>query len=465
MATMLLDSPTAGVDEDSRGSVPHMPPRWVRWGALSLIVLVALMIRYQFVDFETMDYRAFLSRWYQQIADAGGFSAFKEKFADYNYPYLYLLAILTYLHIPALLGVKLISVIFEVVLAVFAYRIVALKTERFWLRALAFGLMLLLPSVVANGSIWGQADAVYSACAVGGVYFLMRAHARDEWRRNPFWACVFFGLALAFKLQAIFVLPVLAFLLLRRKLPWYSLLAIPAVYLLLDVPALVVGAPWRTVLSVYLDQTDSYKQLTLGAANLYQLIPISGDATWLAHAGIACAAAMIVAFLGWSVWSKPPVTAMTILLVSTASAVIVPFLLPAMHDRYFYIAEILTVLLAFFLPVRYMIVPILVQASAIGVYHSSLSGDQGHAMGGFGGGQGHRGGQTPGGHPGSGGGHGPGSRPGGGLGGPGGGSGGYTSGRGDTALTVYGSMMALAVISVIYAVVDTFRSLTKSESH
>ncbi|GAB17210.1 hypothetical protein GOEFS_021_00370 [Gordonia effusa NBRC 100432] len=460
MATLLLDAPTNGVGVASPPA-PRVPPRWVRWGTLALIVVVAVAIRYQFIDFETMDYRAFLGRWYQQIADAGGFPAFKERFADYNYPYLYLLAILTYLHIPALVGVKLISVIFELILAVFAYRIVALRTERFGLRALAFGLVLLLPSVIANGSIWGQADAVYSACVVGGIYFLMRAQARDDWRSNSWWACVFFGLALSFKLQAIFVVPVLAFVLLRRKLPWYTLFAIPAVYLLLDAPALIVGAPWRTVLSVYLDQTDSYKQLTLGAANLYQLIPISGDATWLAHAGIACAAAIIAVFLGWSVWKRPPVTATTILLVSTASAVIVPFVLPAMHDRYFYLAEILTVLLAFYLPLRYVIVPILVQASAIGVYHSSLSGDQ--SMGRFGGGPGQRGG--PGGHSFAdrqGGGHAPsgGHGPGGGHG-----QGGYTSGRGDTGLTVYSSMMALAVLNLIYAVITVFRRLARSESH
>lgn len=442
------------------GATPRTTSRWIRWATLAAIVVIALVIRYRFLDFETMDYRAFLSRWYETL-DAGGFSALKERFADYNYPYLYLLWGLTALHIPSLVGVKALSIIFDIVLAFFAYRIVALKTDRFGLRALAFGVILLLPSVIANSAYWGQADAIYSAWVLGGIYFLMRATADgidDSSRRwNSVWACALFGIAIAFKLQAIFVMPVLAWLLLRRVIPWYSLLVIPAVYALLDVPALLVGAPWREVFSVYLDQTDSYKQLTLGAANLYQLIPISGDATWLAHIGIAVAAGIIVAFLAWSVWKRPPVTPTTLLAVATASAVIVPFLLPAMHDRYFYTAEILTVVLAFYLPLRFVLIPILVQLAAIGVYHSSLTGDQGQGMGGQGGFGG--GGQGGGGQGGFGGGDQDGGGQGGGTppGGDRGASGGYSSGRGDTALSIYAAMMGLAALGLVYSVGDSIK--------
>ncbi|MGV9711294.1 hypothetical protein ACWDTI_11590 [Gordonia sp. NPDC003424] len=458
----------------------HTPRRWIRWLVLAAMVVAAIAVRAHFLHFETMDYQAFLSRWYATL-DTQGFGAFRERFADYNYPYLYLIWVLTALNIPALVGIKALSIVFDLVLGFFAYRIVALRTDRFWLRALAFGIVVFLPSVIANSAYWGQADAIYSAFALGGIYFLLRAQ-RDRLVPNSVWACVFFGVAIAFKLQAIFVFPVLLWLLLRRRLPWYSLLAIPLVYLLLDLPAVLAGASWSTALSVYLDQTDSYKQLTLGAANLYQLIPIEGDATWLAHLGIAAAAAVILAFLAWSVWRKPAVTPTSILVVATASSMIVPFLLPAMHDRYFYTAEILTVVMAFYLPLRFVLIPILVQAAAIGVYHSSLSGDQGQGFGGPG-----AGGRAAGG-PGAGGqGAGPAGTPGGtGFGGesrhggppaqagggggrpaggghPGGGSsGGYTSGRGDTALTIYASMMGLAVLGIVYAVVDTFRRTAKA---
>lgn len=461
-------------------------PRWARWLVLAALVAVGCAVRWHVISYETSDYRVFLSQWYQTL-DTQGFGAFKQQFADYNYPYLYLIWLLTVVHAPSLIGIKALSMVFDLVLAIVAYRIVALRTDRFALRALAFGVIFLLPSVIANSAWWGQADAIYSALALGGVYLLLRAQRDGLSHRayvvNSLWACVLFGASLSFKLQAVFVLPVLAWLVLRGRLPWYALAAIPAVFVAAVVPAVIAGAPWSDALSVYANQTGSYKQLTLGAANLYQLIPIAGDVTWLAHLGIGLAAAVVAAFLAWSVWKKPAVTPTSIVVVATASAAIVPFLLPAMHDRYFYLAEILSVVAAFYLPLRFVFIPLLIQAAAIGVYHSSLSGDQGHSFGhGMpGGGRGigdanHTGVQA---NPGAGsapGGGTPGNRgqfggPPGGVGNRGAGAGhggwgraggrgdtdGYSSGRGDTALSIYATMMGLAALGVVYAVADTFR--------
>ncbi|GAA1904539.1 Mannosyltransferase related to Gpi18 [Williamsia serinedens] len=433
------------------------PPRIVRWAAVVAVLTVALLVRWQFVHVETLDYRAFLSRWYDTL-DQQGVSAFRSRFADYNYPYLYLIAGLAWLHIPSLVGIKALSIAADVVLAAIAARIAALRSPNPWVPIGAFTLVLFLPSVIANSAWWGQADGIYTACALAGILFLLRG-GRGHRRRDALIACALFGLAVSFKLQAVFVLPVLAWVVLRRRVPWYAVLMLPLVYVALDVPVLIAGAPWREVFSVYLSQTDSYRQLTLGAANLYQLIPLSGDVTWAAYKGIGAALVVVVGFLLWSVVRRPAVTDASILVVAAASAIVVPFLLPAMHDRYFYAAEVLSVIAAFFLPLRYALIPVLVQAAAIGVYHSSLTGDQGGMRGG-GMGSGGGGGFGGGGPRPDGAGPGAGSRPGGfrpegGGGGPGrsggAGSSGYTSGRGDTALTVYASMMACAAAGVVVA--------------
>lgn len=472
------DGPVADQVSTDRDPIAAAPtrrafPRWARWAVLAAIVAVALGVRWYFLDRQTMDYQAFLSRWYSTL-ESGGFSAFKEQFADYNYPYLYLIWVLTVLNIPSLVGIKALSIVFDFVLAFFAYRIVGLRTDRFSLRALAFSVVVLLPSVIANSAYWGQADGIYSAFALGGVYFLLRAQRDGITHRayvmNSLWACVFFGVSLSFKLQAVFVLPVLVWLLLRGRLPWYTLAAIPAVFVAAVIPAVAVGAPWSEALSVYLNQTGSYKKLTLGAANLYQLIPIEGDATWLAHLGIGLAAGIIALFLAWSLWKRPPVTASSILVVATASAVIVPFMLPAMHDRYFYTVEVLSVVMAFYLPLRFVLIPILIQAAAIGVYHSSLTGDQGQ---GFGGGRGSGGGGGPaggqgGGQPPSGGGPGGnqsgGNRSGGGMQSGGGGDT-YSSGRGDSTLQTCAVLVGLAALGSVYAVLDTFRRAWPQSRH
>ena len=144
--------------------------------SLLALVVVALVVRWQFVDFRSGDYRAFLDRWYAYLAENGGLTALKDgSFSNYNTPYLALLALITYLPVRQIVAIKAISAIFDVALAGFAYKIIAaLRPAARWLPTLAFGTVIMLPTVVMNSSIWGQCDAIYVTLCVGSVYFLIR---------------------------------------------------------------------------------------------------------------------------------------------------------------------------------------------------------------------------------------------------------------------------------------------------
>jgi hypothetical protein len=52
-----------------------------------------------------------------------------------------------------------------------------------------------------------------------------------------------------------------------------------------------------------------------------------------------------------------------VLLAGSLFALLIPFLLPSMHERYFYLADILTVVMAFYRP-NLWYVPVLVQTSS-----------------------------------------------------------------------------------------------------
>jgi hypothetical protein len=78
-------------------------------------------------------------------------------------------------------------------------------------------------------------------------------------RGRPWLATVLFGFALAFKLQVVFIFPLLLVLALLKRLPWRSLMAVPAVYLALDLPALLLGASPERLLTVYSRQTETYQ--------------------------------------------------------------------------------------------------------------------------------------------------------------------------------------------------------------
>ena len=176
------------------------------------IVLLALAMRLVLFPFQSGDYRMFLAQWYDLIDANGGFSALRYQIGNYNVPYLYLIALLTYLPVPALAGIKAISVLFDLLLVLFVYKLVALRYPGTWKPFLAAAVVSLLPTVVVNSAMWAQCDSIYAAFGLGGLYYAVRS--------KPWLACVFFGLALSFKLQIVFLFPVLLVLVLLRKMPW-----------------------------------------------------------------------------------------------------------------------------------------------------------------------------------------------------------------------------------------------------
>jgi len=323
-------------------------------------VVIAVAARVTLFGHESFDYRVFFKDWYEFISTHGGFSALKHDFSDYNVPYLYLITLLTYLPVPALTGVKLISVAFDLVLAYFTYRIVALRHPGSQWPPVAALIVLFLPTVATNSGMWAQADSIYAAFGLGGLSFLLH--------RRPWWAAVFFGLSLAFKLQAVFLFPLLLVLVLKKWIPWRVLPVVPGVVLLLDVPALLAGAPPGQLLSVYVRQTTSYPELTLNAPSIYQFLPADADAAVIRPLGVVVTGLVISGLCLGVLLSRARLTTTKIVLPAAASAVLMPFLLPSMHERYFYLAEVLTVIAAFFLPRRLWYVPLLVQTASFLAY-------------------------------------------------------------------------------------------------
>ncbi|WP_051838521.1 DUF2029 domain-containing protein [Streptomyces sp. NRRL WC-3742] len=350
----------------------------VRLALLVGIGIVALGLRAAMLHWKSLDFDVFLLRWYETMKHNGGFHALKDSsFADYNVPYLYLMAALTYLPIGPLAGIKAISIAFDLLQAFFVFRIVALRYPRrdAWQPFAAALLVLVMPTVAVNSGWWAQADGIYTSFVVGAVYFVL-AH-------RPWWACSMLGFALAFKLQTVFVFPFLLVVLVTRRVLWRSLLAIPAVYLALDIPAFLLGAEPVKLMTVYTRQADSYPQLTLNAPSLYQFVKAPADPHHLdtvRSTGVLAAGAVVVVLIALAVLSRtgrlalrngaarPTLTQNQVLLTAVASAITVPFLLPSMHDRYFYIADVLSVLAAFYLPRRLWFAPILVQVASLSSY-------------------------------------------------------------------------------------------------
>lgn len=323
---------------------------------LSILFILSILLRLALIDFKSGDYESFLKPWYNFIHTNGGFLALKQKFADYNMPYLYLLTLATYLPLKKIVAIKLISIIFDYILASVAFFAIYKITKNKSKAIFSFFAILFLPTVVLNSALWGQCDVIYTTFALISIIALIT--------NRPQIACIFFGISLAFKLQAIFIAPLFLFLFLNKKIKFKDLLWIPTMLLIAVLPVIAIGKPIKEALLVYIQQAGTYKFLTMNAPNFYQWLPNSHFEI-LNKAGLIFAAAITIGFvtLLYTRKNKTDTTPQAILSIATFFALLVPFLLPTMHERYFFLADILALLLAIIQPRLWPIPTLIITAS------------------------------------------------------------------------------------------------------
>jgi Gpi18-like mannosyltransferase len=206
---------------------------------------------------------------------------------------------------------------------------------------LGAAIFFVLPTIILNSAWWGQADTIYTFFVLASLYFLLKDH--------PLPAMIFFGIAVSFKLQAAFFAPFLLLLTLKRRIPWTYFSIVPLVYIAMMVPAVLAGRPFQETLMIYLSQADTYRQLTMNAPNLYQFVSNSWYEPVL-KLGLGFTALLA---LGWVIGYARKIKTWTperMVMCAAVSVAMMPFFLPKMHERYFFIADVMLLLLVIYLP-------------------------------------------------------------------------------------------------------------------
>lgn len=309
------------------------------WLIACVLTAAAFVLRGTLLSYETLDYQDFLTVWVSWFRASGGLRALALPVGNYNVPYLTLLALFSDVGMRDLYWIKLISIFFDVLLAFGAMQLVGRYTERSWRKLLAFFAVLFWPTVVLNGSLWGQCDSIYSALLVLGLWLIL-----DD---RPWLGVAAMGAAFAFKLQAVFLLPMLLLFWIARKIKWYHLAAFPAVNVLLVLPAVLAGRGLWDALTVGLQQTDSIGLgLNYNSPSIFALFQNIVNTEAASRVGILTAA-LILAMLAMVVWSfRDILNDRVLLLCAVIMSIAVPFFLPHMHDRYFFCADIMSLVLA-----------------------------------------------------------------------------------------------------------------------
>ena len=301
---------------------------------LCALCALAMLARVSFIERSSGDYDIYLADWMNKLA-AGSFSeGMRANIGEYNVLYQYILFLITRIGVPALYAVKAVSFIGDAFLAGAVAKLAGEKRG-----VPAFAAALLLPTLVLNGGMFAQCDSLYAACALWGLALCLE--------NRPMQAAACFALSLSFKLQSVFILPMVIVLWAGRKLRVREALVFVLTLFAVMLPALLGGKSLGAILSIYTAQTGLYTGLTYNAPSFFGLMNTTGlDVYAYGNFGMAlalgaCAAVVVHGVRRSDRMSDTDVTYLALLLV-----LLVVFLLPRMHERYFYLATPLSIALA-----------------------------------------------------------------------------------------------------------------------
>ena len=353
---------------------------------LFAVLAASLALRWSLFDFESGDYRAVLSRWYDFFVEEGAWQglALKEPRATYPPFYLYLISLSTLLPLPKLYAIKVFSVAADYIAAWYIWRLarwrwmvagqipavarhdecsqaVAPMREGATHAAIAaIAIFLFLPTVVMNSAFWGQCDMMYTTGFVASLCYLVEA--------RPVPALVAFGFSCALKPQAIFWCPLLAGLFISRRLPWKWLWVPVAVYAACGLPAIFAGKPvWHVIWP--LGQVDITPGLNFNVANVYQWVGTrNSEVYWAMGVGLTLLATELLMLQIVKGPARGISGARWLVTLALMSVLFPPFLLPGMHDRYFFPADVLSLVYAFYVPRGWRVAVIVPLASVLAYF-------------------------------------------------------------------------------------------------
>lgn len=311
------------------------------WICVVIITLIRLGICFYLRRYESGDFQQDLRHWFEEIKRNGGLTAMKQQVGNYNIPYQLIIAIMTYFPAKSLYLYKGLSVFFDFILAgacgIFVCR---LKNSRSWMLFTGvYAAVLLLPVTYLNSAAWAQCDSIYTAFVIMALYFL--------YDRRYIAAYLLLGISLAFKLQMIFILPFFIFYYFLEKK--YSILHMGLIIIgwyILSLPGIFMRGNWLEPFKIYFAQIGTHRAMWLNFPSFwvlvgdnYEMLKKPAILVTVSVLGLALAYVMhqnrrltsSVEFLKAAVW-----TTWTCILF-----------LPAMHERYSYLVDILLLLLVF----------------------------------------------------------------------------------------------------------------------
>lgn len=312
-----------------------------------LVVLFSLLggaIRFMGRRFISLDMTFYLQPWANEMIANGGITSLGQQVGDYNIPYQFILAIMTCLPIKIEYAIKLLSILFDYLLAIATGMLVrTCVSHNNGTRKIDFAfvygyaLIMFIPSVIFNSSFWGQCDSIYAFFVVLSVMYLLRSKYVRSF--------ALLGIAFAFKLQTVIIVPFFLFYYFSKDRT-YSLTAFIIsifTFFAASIPGYLAGRNLLVPIEIYTNQTAEYPFMSMNFLSFWNIA--GTDYTNLKHVAIAFTVIMLV--IGFVLINKRTFNMREWLVIACWTSWTVVLFLPSMHERYAYIPVILTCCVAF----------------------------------------------------------------------------------------------------------------------
>lgn len=303
------------------------------------ITISAMLLRWCLKDNETWDYYAGWELWINTMKEMGGFVGLSGNFYDYTPMYVFIVYLFSFLPIKLLYVVKAFSIMFDVIMAFTSAKIVYDITKNRTRAVGIYAIMLILPTVANNSGLWCQCDVIYTTAILWAIYYIMN----DRPAKGMF----FYGIAFALKLQSIFVFPALIVLWAMKKIDLKHFLFMPLMYFVGILPAWIAGRPLKELLMIYFVQAERSPQLSLGYPNIYQLLGTYDMIDEYATAGIWLTLGIMMFMMYYIARSNIKLSKEFIIFMFLLFELVTMCFMPFLHERYAYLGDLLTVIVAF----------------------------------------------------------------------------------------------------------------------
>lgn len=314
---------------------------WMIW--IGSISVLGMLLRWTGIRYAGVDYENSLLTWYMQLKEGGTLAALADYQGDYNLPYATVLYFLTFLPVEPIISIKMVSILFDYLEAVLILKMTSLaagEEKQDLYGVLAYGLVLCNPLAVINSGYLAQSEGIWAYLALLSFWYI-----RQDKPVKGMWAM---GCAIAMKLQSVFILPLILILYFyKKKFSILHLLWIPVVIQVLCIPAILGGCSFDIAYKLFGHMLGKYPFLYYYYPNIWTFFR-EAPYYQFGKAAIVFAFTALLLFAVLFVQSGRKHTMQAYLEYIVWTTMTCAMLLPCMHERYNYIAELLLPVCALF---------------------------------------------------------------------------------------------------------------------